>query len=72
MCPGEINWSRAELPNIFFWRNNPMLNSENELVIDRRKPAAATCITIVHSTKSSEHRKVTNTLEQDELQETLL
>ena len=69
MCTREINWSRA---NIFLWGNNQMLHSTNELVSDRIEPAGAECSEMVHSANSSEHRKVTSTLKEDELEETLL
>ena len=43
-----MKWSRAEIQNMFMWGNN-----QNELVSDRREPAAAGCSTMVHSTNSS-------------------
>ena len=49
-----------------------MLNSENELVSYRREPAIADCSAKIHSANLSEHRKLTNTLEQDEFKETFL
>ena len=49
-----------------------MLNSENELVSYRREPAAADSSAMIHSANLSEHRKLTNTLEQDEFKETFL